>query len=82
MNPSIIVHGGAGGGKYGRTDKRFLGLLEAVGAGVSAIKKGSGIDGAVAAVEYMEESGLFNCGRGSCLTAEGEVEQDAAVMVG
>ena len=82
MKPSIIVHGGAGGGKYGRTDKRFLGLLEAVGAGVSAIKKGSGIDGAVAAVEYMEESGLFNCGRGSCLTAEGEVEQDAAVMVG
>jgi L-asparaginase / beta-aspartyl-peptidase len=30
----------------------------------------------------MEESGLFNCGRGSCLTAEGEVEQDAAVMIG
>jgi beta-aspartyl-peptidase (threonine type) len=77
-----MVHGGAGSGRYERTDRRFLGLREAVYAGISAMKKGSGIDGAVAAVEYMEGSGLFNCGRGSCLTAEGEVEQDAAVMVG
>ena len=50
--------------------------------GLSAMRKGSGLDGAIAAVEYMEESGLFNCGKGSCLTAEGKVEQDAAVMVG
>ena len=82
MRPSIIVHGGAGSGKYPRNDKRFSGLLEAVDFGISAMKKGSGIDGAIAAVEYMEESGLFNCGRGSCLTTEGNVEQDAAVMVG
>jgi beta-aspartyl-peptidase (threonine type) len=46
------------------------------------MRKGSGLDGAVAAVEFMEESGLFNCGKGSCLTAEGRVEQDAAVMIG
>ena len=51
-------------------------------AGRSAMKKGSGLDGAVAAVNFMEESGLFNCGRGACLTAEGEVELDAAVMSG
>jgi len=82
LNPSIIVHGGAGSGRYGKGDKRFTGLVEAVGAGLAAMKKGSGIDSAVAAVEYMEESGLFNCGKGSCLTAEGKVEQDAAVMVG
>ncbi|HUK79810.1 MAG TPA: isoaspartyl peptidase/L-asparaginase [Nitrososphaerales archaeon] len=82
MKPSIIVHGGAGGGKYLRSDRRFKGLLQAVDTGLSALKKGSGLDGAVAAVEFMEESGLFNCGRGSCLTADGNVEQDAAVMVG
>ena len=46
------------------------------------MKKGSGLDGAVAAVEFMEESGMFNCGRGACLTAEGKVELDAAVMSG
>ena len=44
------------------------------------MKKGSGLDGALAAVTFMEESGLFNCGRGACLTAEGKVELDAAVM--
>ena len=46
------------------------------------MKKGSGLDGAIAAVSFMEESGLFNCGRGACLTAEGDVELDAAVMTG
>ena len=46
------------------------------------MRKGNGLDGAVAAVVFMEESGLFNCGKGSCLTAEGNVEQDAAVMSG
>ena len=46
------------------------------------MKSGSGLDGAVAAVSFMEESGLFNCGRGACLTAEGKVELDAAVMTG
>jgi beta-aspartyl-peptidase (threonine type) len=46
------------------------------------MKKGSGLDGAQAAVKYMEESGSFNCGRGACLTAEGKVELDGAVMWG
>jgi L-asparaginase / beta-aspartyl-peptidase len=82
LTPNIIVHGGAGSGKYDSSDRRFAGLLEAVEEGMSAMKKGSGLDGAVAAVSYMEESGLFNCGRGACLTTEGKVELDAAVMTG
>lgn len=82
LRPSIIVHGGAGSGKYRKTDSRFGGLVRAVEAGLDAMKKGSGLDGAVAAVGFMEESGLFNCGRGACLTSEGEVELDAAVMTG
>ena len=60
-----MVHGGAGSGKYERTDKRFGGLIQAVEAGRSALKKGSGLDGAMAAVRSMEESGLFNCGKGA-----------------
>ena len=77
-----MVHGGAGSGKYDSADKRFRGLVDAVDAGMSAMKSGSGLDGAVAAVSYMEESGLFNCGRGACLTSEGRPELDAAVMTG
>ncbi len=80
MTQSIIVHGGAGSGKFSHTDGRFGGLLRAVEEGMAAMKKGSGIDGVIAAVNYMEDSGFFNCGRGSCLTAEGKLELDAAVM--
>ena len=80
MRPSIIVHGGAGSGKYDGHDRRFGGLVQAAEGGMAAMRKGSGLDGAVAAVSIMEESGLFNCGRGACLTAEGKVELDAAVM--
>jgi len=82
LKPSIIVHGGAGSGKYSREDRRFGELLRSVEAGMKAMKKGSGLDGVVAAVNYMEESGAFNAGRGACLTAEGRVELDAAVMTG
>ncbi len=82
MTPSIIVHGGAGSGKYSRTDRRYAELIRAAEVGFAAMKKGSGLDGAVAAVEYMEESGAFNCGKGACLTAKGSVELDAAVMTG
>ncbi len=82
LKPSIIVHGGAGSGRYREEDPRFAALVGAVEAGLAAMKKGSGTDGAVAAVGSMEDSGLFNCGRGACLTAEGRVELDAAVMSG
>jgi beta-aspartyl-peptidase (threonine type) len=47
-----------------------------------AMKKGSSLDGAEAAVRRMEACGLFNAGRGACLTAEGTVQLDAAVMEG
>jgi beta-aspartyl-peptidase (threonine type) len=46
------------------------------------MRSGTGLDGAAAAVRFMEESGLFNCGKGAYLTAEGKVELDAAVMSG
>ncbi|HEV2139263.1 MAG TPA: isoaspartyl peptidase/L-asparaginase [Nitrososphaerales archaeon] len=82
MKPSIIVHGGAGGSRFGKDDKRFGQLLKAVDVGIATMKKGSSLDGAQSAVNHLEESGLFNCGRGACLTAEGKVELDGAVMWG
>jgi beta-aspartyl-peptidase (threonine type) len=82
LGASIIVHAGAGSGKYTPDDKRFRELLNAVEAGWVAIKKGSSLDGVEAAVTHMEECGAFNAGRGSCLTVEGKVELDAAIMSG
>jgi isoaspartyl peptidase/L-asparaginase-like protein (Ntn-hydrolase superfamily) len=43
---------------------------------------GSSLDAVVAAVTVLEDSGLFNAGRGSARTAAGTVEMDAAVMEG
>lgn len=58
------------------------GLKEAVEAGVSAMKRGSAVDGVEEAVRSMEDKGTFNAGRGACLTAVGTVQLDAAVMEG
>lgn len=46
------------------------------------MRKGSSTDGVEAAVRSMEDDGFFNAGRGACLTAEGTVQLDAAVMEG
>lgn len=49
---------------------------------MAAMRRGSSLDGVEAAVRSMEDSGVFNAGRGACLTLQGTVELDAAVMTG
>ncbi len=78
----MIVHGGAGSGRYAKDDRRFGELRRALEEGMAAMKKGTSLDGVETAVRYMEESGAFNAGRGACLTTEGKVELDAGVMTG
>ncbi len=80
--PAMIVHSGAGSGKFPKSDRRLKELRNALEEGVAAMRKGTSLDGVVAAVSLMEESGAFNAGRGSCLTIDGRLELDAAVMRG
>jgi L-asparaginase / beta-aspartyl-peptidase len=77
-----MVHGGARGGKYPRGDARLKELAAAWSEGDSAMRRGSSLEGVVAAVRYMEDSGAFNAGRGACLTMDGRIQLDAAVMTG
>jgi len=58
------------------------GLADALDAGWAALASGGALDAVQAAVESLEDCPLLNAGRGSVLTGEGEVEMDAAVMVG
>lgn len=56
-------------------------LTESLEAGRRALLDGDAADAVVAAVRVMEDSPLFNAGRGSNLDSEGRVTMDASIMV-
>ena len=84
----VAIHGGAG--VIGRTDmspQLERDYREALAAALEAGNRvlaagGPSIDAVVAAVCVMEDSPLFNAGRGAAFTAEGTNELDAAVIDG
>jgi beta-aspartyl-peptidase (threonine type) len=58
-------------------------LRNSLEAGYRAMARGrSAVDGVVEAIQVMEDSTLFNAGRGSNFTADGVVSMDASIMVG
>lgn len=84
MKPAIAIHGGAG---VRRADKPGAAhravLARALEAGYEMLKDGkSSLDAVTAAVVVLEDSPLFNAGRGSCYNADGEIEMDASIMDG
>ena len=81
MKRAILIHGGAGRVKKELWPSRIEGLREAVLRGYEALSsKNDSIEAVVEAVAAMEDSGLFNAGRGSTISFKGTVEMDAAVM--
>ena len=86
-NAVLVIHGGAGiitREQLGEREPSFCDVLtSALTAGYSAWNAGkSSVDIVTAAVTILEDSPLFNAGRGSVLTHAGTVEMDAAVMQG
>jgi len=79
---AIAVHGGAG--TIRRTGRKIRDALAlALEAGHEILRAGgSSLDAVVASVVVMENSALFNAGRGSCASADGRHELDASVMEG
>ncbi|MFL5893772.1 MAG: isoaspartyl peptidase/L-asparaginase family protein [Thermoleophilaceae bacterium] len=86
VTPTLLVHGGAGNPRGGTVDGEpgyHEALRLALEAGASVLDFGGpALAAAEAAVRSLEDCPLFNAGRGSVLTSEGEVEMDAAVMDG
>lgn len=90
QNPRLgfVLHGGAGVIRRGdlspEREKEYRAKLEeAVLAGYKALQEGkSGLDAIETAIKILEDSPLFNAGKGSVFTADGKNELDAAVMDG
>ncbi|MEI6308185.1 MAG: isoaspartyl peptidase/L-asparaginase [bacterium] len=74
----LIVHGGAGKSRNSLPYRK--GMEEALRRGYSVLEKEGALEGVMAAVLSLEENSLFNCGTGSALNLDGEVEMDASVM--
>ena len=87
-NIAIAIHGGAGtitkASLTPEKEKAYNNALkEAVEAGHQLLARGgSALDAVEVAVASMEDSPLFNAGKGAVFTNEGRHEMDAAVMWG
>lgn len=84
----MVIHGGAGTilkkNMTPEKEQAYLGKLrEALQAGYDQIKAGKpSLDAVQAAVLVMEDSPLFNAGKGAVFTHDGKNEMDAAIMDG
>ena len=82
----LVAHGGAG--DYSRMtpeqiEPRRDMMAKAVSAGYSVLARGgSSLDAVEATIRVLEDSGLFDAGRGAYYTRAGVPEMDAAIMDG
>jgi len=81
---ALALHGGAGVMRRDKAGAAHRAALEAaLEAGYELLRNGGrSLDAVTAAVRVLEDSPLFNAGRGSCFNAEGEIEMDASIMDG
>ena len=84
----LVIHGGAGviEKKYMTPEKEKLyrdKLQQVIDSGVFILKQGgSALDAVTKSITMMEDSPLFNAGKGSVFNARGENEMDASIMDG
>ncbi len=84
----FMIHGGAGvitrGSLSPEKENEFRAKLEeALMAGYRALQAGKpGLDAIEIAIRMMEDSPLFNAGKGAVFTADGKNELDASIMNG
>jgi beta-aspartyl-peptidase (threonine type) len=82
----LVAHSGAG--DYSKMtpaviEARRSGMVRAIRAGYEILSRGgTGMDAVEATIRVMEDSGLYDAGRGAYYTREGVPEMDAAIMDG
>jgi beta-aspartyl-peptidase (threonine type) len=83
MKPVIAIHGGAGVLRADKPGERHRGALKrALEAGYEVLHRKTAVDAVAAAVVVLEDSPLFNAGRGSSFNTDAEIEMDASIMDG
>jgi beta-aspartyl-peptidase (threonine type) len=84
----FVIHGGAGTILRSKMTPELeqeyrTALTQALNAGYSILQKGGpGLDAIEAAIRLMEDSPLFNAGKGAVFTSAGTNELDASIMDG
>lgn len=84
----IVIHGGAGNILPQHFTKEseqayHQKMKEALDAGYAVLEKGgTATDAVTAAIKILEDSPLFNAGKGSVYNSEGQIEMDASIMEG
>ncbi len=85
---TIVIHGGAGAlapGRYSPEEEAAFKakLTDALNIGYAILEDGgSSLDAVEATIMTMEDSPLFNAGKGAVFTREGRNELDASIMDG
>ncbi|HYC86452.1 MAG TPA: isoaspartyl peptidase/L-asparaginase [Chryseosolibacter sp.] len=85
---TLVIHGGAGTiRKENMTPEKEKAYHDALNAalesGFSVLEQGgTSLDAVIAAIKIMEDSPLFNAGKGAVFTNEGKNELDASIMDG
>ena len=86
-NYVIVLHGGAGVWRKELTPERERASREAITAALRAAESilktnGASLDAVEAAIRMLEDSPMFNAGKGAVLNSEGQAELDASIMEG
>src|SRR2546430_7433245 len=85
-NFALVIHGGAGTilkeNMSPELEKQYKDKIEeALKVGYDTLNKGgTSVDAVVVSIKVLEDSPLFNAGRGSVFSAEGKNEMDASIM--
>ena len=81
----IAIHGGAGGEPTSpeRAEAKLAGLRQALAAGRDVLSQGgTALDAVQQAIIVLEDSPVFNAGKGSVLNTAGHCELDSSIMDG
>ncbi len=85
LNFVLVAHGGAGDYRMApeQIEVQRAAMVKAIQAGYAVLASGgASLDAVEATIRVMEDSGLFDAGRGGYYTREGVPELDAAIMDG